>query len=78
VVNSVVAERNSQWLAVDDQGYVMQFTHLISSKAMTDAVGPPQISKCSIMKLKLRALRTRPPVQSHASMTIKICTTASL
>jgi hypothetical protein len=42
----------------------MQFTRLIASKAMTDAVGPPQISKCSIMKLKLRAL----PHPSNASV----------
>jgi hypothetical protein len=38
---------NSLPLTIDDQGYVVQFTRLIASKAMTDSVAAASL-KCSI------------------------------
>jgi hypothetical protein len=48
----IVVHCNSHPLAVDDQGYVMLFTRLIASKAMTDAAGPPRISTLSLLGAK--------------------------
>jgi hypothetical protein len=74
----VVLQCNSQWLTVDDQGYVMQFTRLIASKAMTDSVATASL-KMLHRETQVAGSPTRVHrLNAHASMTIKIWTAAWL
>jgi hypothetical protein len=73
-----IAQRNSQPLTVDDHGYVMQFTRLIASKAMADSVATANL-KMLHRETQVAGSPTRVHrPNAHASMTIKIWTTAWL